>query len=153
MKSVYIGIFLLVGVIFIITIRDKSFFASREITQVESVIGDEEEKYNAQTKQVGSVEVEIKPENLVPGQKILLNITLNTHSVDLGYDYTKIITAKDDKGNEYKALKWTGGESGHHLTGELVMEELSEDAGAIRVNLEGIDNQKEVFEWELGGEK
>lgn len=102
-----------------------------------------------QTKSMGAVEVEITPTKLEVGKNMTFELSLNTHSVELNYDYTKILIAQDNNGNTYKATSWSGGESGHHLSGEVEFEPLFEEAKSIKLNVNGIDNQKEVFEWKI----
>jgi len=107
------------------------------------------ESYESQKKSMGEVDVEVTPIKLESGQPIQFSLSFNTHSVDLSYDYTKIISAQDDKGNKYKATSWSGGNSGHHLEGELKLEELQEGASEVFLFLDGIDNEKGEFLWEL----
>jgi len=104
---------------------------------------------NAKTKSMGAVEVEVTPINVGPGFNMTFNLALNTHSVELGYDYTQIVKAKDDKGNVYNTISWSGGEGGHHLSGDLVFEELSENATQVSLTIDSIDDEVAVFEWNI----
>ena len=105
--------------------------------------------HESHTKTMGAVDVEVTPVKLEPGQNMVFELSFNTHSVDLSYDYTKIITIQDDKGNTYKALNWSGGNSGHHLNGDVELELLLEGVRSIKFNINGVDNQNAVFEWDL----
>lgn len=102
-----------------------------------------------QTKQIGVVEVEITPKELAHGKPAIFTIKLNNHSVDLGYDYIKIATLVDSEGNIYKPVSWNGDMGGHHVSGDLVFGNLSSGAESVGLNINGIDNQKAVFEWKL----
>lgn len=102
-----------------------------------------------QSKSMGAVEVEVTPAAVNPEGKTVFKLTLNTHSVDLDYDYTNIATLSDNVGNTYKALEWTGELGGHHLQGELIFEPLSDNAQSITLEIDGIDNQSASFTWEL----
>jgi len=106
-------------------------------------------EYTAQFKQMGEVEVEVTPIKLGPGQDMVFNLTLNTHSVELSYDYKNIAWVEDNLGNEYKPQEWSGGEGGHHLEGELLFDELTSDSKNAKLIIDGIDGEITEFEWEL----
>lgn len=80
---------------------------------------------------------------------MVFSVYLNTHSVDLSYDFKEIINAEDDQNNVYEAIGWTGRKGGHHLRGQIEFEPISQNAQKILLVIEGIDGQKEVFEWSL----
>ncbi|MBI3984338.1 MAG: hypothetical protein HY344_00135 [Candidatus Levybacteria bacterium] len=105
--------------------------------------------YESKTDEKGSVVVEVKPLSLIPKDNVSFNLTFTTHSGDLSYDIAAIAKLQDDKGNTSKALSWTGGKGGHHLSGILTFPKLSEDAWAVTLTISGIDNQDRIFEWEL----
>lgn len=104
---------------------------------------------SSQTKTMGAVEVEVKPVSVQSGENVVFEVVMNTHSVELGYDYTKIATLTDTDDNSYKPKKWTGGNSGHHLTGELIFEPLLENPRELKLTLVGVDNESETFVWQL----
>lgn len=103
----------------------------------------------SQTKTMGAVEVEVKPVSVTPGKEIVLDVSMNTHSVELNYNYTQISTLTDEQGHVYKPIKWTGGNSGHHLKGELVFSALSQNQRELTLTLKGVDNKSESFSWQL----
>lgn len=103
----------------------------------------------SQIKQVGGVEVEVVPKQLNRGSQMIFTISLNNHSLDLNYDYTKISMVVDSDGNIYKPLNWNGGVGGHHVSGDLIFDKLSDKAVSVGLNIKGIDNQNTVFEWKL----
>lgn len=105
--------------------------------------------YQAQTKSFGAVDVEVIPEPLLVGQEAVFNVSLNTHSVELDYDYIQIANVTDDQGNSYRALAWDGGRSGHHLKGKLSFEALKEGIESIVLTISGIDNQTRSFAWRI----
>ena len=74
-------------------------------------------------------------------------MTAETHSVDLGFDWTKIVTLKDDLGSEYKAMDWTGESGGHHISGELIFEELKAESREVTLTVTGVDGVTESFSW------
>ena len=61
-------------------------------------------------------------------------IVINTHSVDLDFDLTKISTLYDDLENSYKPLRWEGSEpGGHHREGILKFPPVNTDAKSIKL--------------------
>jgi len=103
----------------------------------------------AQTKQVGVVDVEITPKHLARGREMVFTVSLDNHSIDLNYDYTKIVVVVDDTGNIYKPVNWKGESAGHHVSGDLVFNKLSGKASRVGLNIKGIDGKNVVFNWEL----
>ena len=135
--------------IFIFASRNNRLEAIRELTEStvsqDSVTGD----YAPQVKKMGEVDVEVEPINLSSGSDSVFKISLNTHSVDLSYDFTKVAKLTDDKGNSYAIMQWRGGSEGHHLEGELSFAKLKDNVSKVLLTLDGIDNQRAQFTWEL----
>lgn len=104
---------------------------------------------SSQTKTIGAVEVEIKPVSVTSGKETIFDVSMNTHSVELNYDYIQIATLTDEQGNVYKPIKWTGGDSGHHLEGELIFDAFLQNPKELTLTLEGIDNKSETFIWKI----
>jgi len=73
----------------------------------------------ARTSDGGGVVVQVTPEVTV-GDRLVFDVSLNTHSVDLSYDYRALASLRDDQGHTYPAASWDGGSGGHHQTGKLV---------------------------------
>lgn len=105
--------------------------------------------YSAQTMTAGRVEIKAMPKELKPGREMVFAISLNNHQINLSYDFTKIAAIVDNNGNVYRPVKWTGGEGGHHISGDLVFGKLSDKARQVGLNLAGIDGQKVMLDWEL----
>ena len=75
-------------------------------------------------------------------------IAMNTHSVDLYFDLTKISILYDDIGNDYKPLAWEGSEpSGHHREGTLKFPPINNNAKYIKLVI--IDTTTREFEWKM----
>ena len=102
-----------------------------------------------QTKTMGAVEVEVKPVSIEREKDMVFELSMNTHSVELNYDYTQIATLTDDFGNSYKPKRWTGGSSGHHLSGQLIFAPLAENPKKLTLTVDGVDNKVESFSWQL----
>lgn len=81
--------------------------------------------------------------------KNIFTIKFETHSVDLDYDFISIITMKDDSGSTYKAIEWTGGRGGHHLSGNIIFPKLNSGVKNIEIDMKGIGGADRMFSWNL----
>lgn len=106
-------------------------------------------KYKTESNSEGAVTIEVTPLVLSTSQNVKFEVALNTHSVPLTKDLKEISTLVDDKGNEYSAISWSGGEGGHHLSGQLEFPPLLKDAKSIKLTIKGIADIDRVFEWSL----
>ncbi|TAL19272.1 hypothetical protein EPN90_03840 [Patescibacteria group bacterium] len=82
----------------------------------------------------GEVEVAVTPKNFAPDAPVWeFEVSLNTHSVELGEDLTKVSTLLGEQGREYQPLSWSGAPpGGHHREGILSFAPL---AGAKNIKL------------------
>ena len=99
----------------------------------------------------GSVTVAVKPTALAVGEPVAFDIAMNTHSVDLGDDLTKIALLRDDSGKEYKPTAWEGPEGGgHHRSGTLKFPALAGKPKSIELVITGLAQVPERdFKWDL----
>lgn len=98
-------------------------------------------------RQLGAVTIEAKPSQLAVGKEGVINLSLNTHSVELDYDLAVISKIVDDLGTEYPVTKWIGGSGGHHLAGELTFGIISAKASTIMLTISGIEGEEAEFEF------
>lgn len=149
-KILFILVLIIGGTtVFLFAPKSKPVPVSKKATMEQVPETQINQPFVSQTKTMGNVEVTIIPTVPIPREKMVFQISFNTHSVELDYDYTQIVTLSDDQGNTYNLLEWTGGNGGHHIEGELIFEPLTEDVKIITLNIDGIDNQKASFEWNL----
>lgn len=99
----------------------------------------------------GSVDVEVTPTVFNIGEPIAFDIAMNTHSVDLSDDLTKIAILRDDAGKEYKPTAWEGGKpGGHHRDGILKFAALTSKPKYVELVITGLAKVPErVFRWDL----
>jgi hypothetical protein len=109
--------------------------------------------FDAQTSDKNSVRVDVKPIQLAAGQKVVFQVSLNTHSVDLSYDLEKASILQDNEGKAYKVSKWQGSSpGGHHRRGTLEFPPLEGNPRSIKLIMKGIaDVPERSFEWNIGG--
>ena len=148
-SKIFFIILLILGgfIVFGLTIKPKQEFS--EIIPQNTEKNVEAIGLPSQTKTMGDVEVEIIPISIDPAKEVVFALSLNTHSVELNYDYTQIATLTDDRGNSYQPTEWTGGSSGHHLEGKLLFPSFPENPKQLTLTFDGIDNKSEAFTWQL----
>lgn len=108
-------------------------------------------KLETKSNEGGSVTVDVTPTALEVGKPLAFDIAMNTHSVDLGDDLTKIATLRDDAGKEYKPTAWDGPDGGgHHRSGTLQFAALSTKPKYVELVIKGLAQVPErVFRWDL----
>lgn len=141
-------ILLVLGTVIIIRTRNKTqepilpvLPASEPTSQPIS-----ETKSNSQ----GNVVVEVTPEKLGLNEpQNIFEVKLNTHSVDLDFDFEKIMVLMDDLGNQYQAIRWEGEKGGHHLEGKIVFPQLKAGGQKVTLKMAQIGGVERNFSWDL----
>jgi hypothetical protein len=106
----------------------------------------------------GSVTVAVKPLNLdKPGDTLDFDVSMNTHSVDLGMDLAQLTTLATDTGESIKAVQWDALKGGHHVEGKLSFpttldgKNVLDGAKSITITIENLDAPVRIFTWQLNG--
>ncbi len=106
-----------------------------------------------QTNNEAMVTVAVTPLDLDDKSAATLDfkVALNTHSVDLSYDYQAIATLSNDAGEKIQATKWNGPTSGgHHVSGTLSFPQLKNRGQTLTLTLRGIAAVPErTFSWKV----
>lgn len=104
----------------------------------------------------GAVTVEVTPLNLdQPGDILLFDVSMNTHSVDLSMDLAQLATLTTDTGETIQATLWEAPKGGHHLEGKLSFpttldgKNLLDGATSITLTINNVDAQSRIFIWQL----
>jgi hypothetical protein len=103
------------------------------------------------TDSQGQVTVTVIPINLVNlGDTLTFDVSMNTHSVDLSMDLSKLAKITTDNGKSAQAIKWDGPRGGHHVQGKLTFS-AGEFSGAKKLTLtiNNVDVPSRVFTWML----
>lgn len=108
-------------------------------------------KFDTLSNSDGNVTVEAQLLDFQPGQPLVFEIALNTHSVDLSDDMVKISLLRDDRGKEYAPLAWEGtAPGGHHRQGKLKFAALTTAPKYIELVIKNLAKVSErVFRWDL----
>lgn len=102
-------------------------------------------KTNLETLTSNENDVEFQVTPLAPNE---FQIAINTHSVDLDFDLTKIATLHDNFGKDYYPLEWEGSEpGGHHRNGILRFPAINAKAKSIKLIIK--DSTRREFNWDL----
>jgi hypothetical protein len=105
-----------------------------------------------QKSQAGGVGISVKPTDVSAAATTwLFQVTLTTHSGDLGDDLTQTATLVDATGKQHPAAGWDGDPAGgHHRKGVLRFKALSPrpDALEMRILRQG-ETAARTFRWKL----
>lgn len=93
------------------------------------------------------VRVEVVPGSVADGEPVVFQVYLNTHSVDLGFDFQEIAQLEVEGGKTYRPLGWEGSPpGGHHRSGRLTFWPLR-GTGYLKLTLKEVGGVDRVFEW------
>ena len=110
------------------------------------------QQWETKTEEEASVTVVVTPLDLSPqSAEWKFDIGLNTHSVELDQDMTKIAVLTDNQGKEYKPVAWDGAApGGHHREGVLVFKAVSPMPRSVELTIKDIGGIPErSFKWDL----
>jgi hypothetical protein len=104
----------------------------------------------------GAVGFVVTPLNLAaPGATLDFDVSMNTHSIDLGWDLAARSRLVTDTGLEVSGQSWPVG-SGHHYEGTLSFpattaegQSLLDGAARLTLSISGTDVAERLFTWEL----
>ena len=151
-------IFVLGGVGLMILIVSVGLITNSNNSEVkgESEITDSDQrlesdfKNNTLSDDRGAVTVEATPIKIGNTEKeTIFEVSLNTHSVDLTYDYVEIISLYDNFGNKYEASFWDGNNGGHHVGGQVIFPNIAEDTTSLTLKIKNVDGIDREFSWNI----
>lgn len=119
-------------------IADSS--SKQPITESSSAVN----SFSPKSGEMGAVRVEVAPLTASTYE-----ITLNTHSVDLDFDFKEIVTLVDNNGIKYQPVSWSGDRGGHHLNGKLQFSTIDPRAKSITLTIRDIEDEVLSLEWML----
>lgn len=106
--------------------------------------------WETKTEEQESVTVVVTPLDLSSNSKEWkFDVGMNTHSVELDQDMTKIAVLVDDKGKEYKPLSWDGPVGGHHREGVLIFNQITPNPKSVELKISDIGDVVRSFTWQL----
>jgi hypothetical protein len=106
----------------------------------------------------GAVAMEITPTNLEnPGDAVIFDVLMDTHSVDLSMDLAQLATFSTDTGKTVQATLWDAPRGGHHVKGKLSFpstkdgSNLLDGAKSLTITITNVDVPTRTFTWSLSG--
>ncbi len=108
--------------------------------------------FSTQFHEGGRVSVAVTPLDLSgTAETFSFQISMDTHSVDLGYDLSQLATLRTDQGAAVQAIRWDGPVGGHHVNGTLYFPAVNlEEAQWVQVVIRQVAGVPErVFHWNL----
>ena len=120
------------------------------VSQTDQQVTTTEQSWETKTKEQESVTVAVTPIDLsLNSKEWKFDIVMDTHSVELDQDMIKIATLLDDKGKEYKPLKWDGPAGGHHREGVLIFNQITSNPKSVELKISNIGDVVRSFTWQL----
>ena len=120
-------------------------------TQNNSDVSSTSQKWESKIDEQGSVTVTVTPTLLSEESKEWkFDVVMDTHSVELDQDMTKVSVIVDDQGKEYKPLSWEGAEAGgHHREGVLIFNQITPKPKSFELKISDIGGVVRSFTWQL----
>ncbi len=108
------------------------------------------QKWESKVDDQASVTVTVTPTLLSAElEEWKFNIVMDTHSVELDQDMTKVAILIDKQGKEYKALNWEGPTGGHHREGILTFGRITPTPNSVELKITGIADTVRTFNWSI----
>jgi hypothetical protein len=104
----------------------------------------------------GAVEFDVTPLNLDnPGDTLIFDVSMNTHSVDLSMELSQLAVLSTDDGKTLQAIQWDAPKGGHHVEGKLSFpttldgKNILTGANEITLTITNVDAPSRIFTWQL----
>lgn len=108
------------------------------------------------TDSQGAVTFEVKPINLEnPGDTLIFDVLMDTHSVDLSMDLATLADLSTDNGLTIQSAQWDAPKGGHHVEGKLIFsinsdgKSLLKGAKELTLTIKNVDAPIRKFNWQL----
>lgn len=119
-------------------------------TQNNSDISNTSQKWESKVDDQASVTVTVTPTLLSEeSEEWKFDVVMDTHSVELDQDMTKIAILVDEQGKEYKALSWEGPTGGHHREGIITFNKITPAPKSVELKISDIGGVVRIFNWQL----
>lgn len=119
-------------------------------TQNNSDVSDTSQKWESKIDDQANVTVTVTPTLLSEeSEEWKFDVVMDTHSVELDQDMTKVAILIDEQGKEYKVVNWEGPTGGHHREGTLVFNPITPYPQNLKLKIEDIGGVQRLFLWTL----
>lgn len=116
-----------------------------------SSVSETQQKWESKIDDQASVTVTVTP-TLLSGEsrEWKFDIVMDTHSVELDQDMTKVAILTDDSGKEYSLARWEGAPAGgHHREGVLVFSPITSTPKSVELKITGVADTVRTFNWQF----
>lgn len=118
--------------------------------QENSSVSETQQKWESKIDEQASVTVTVTPILLLDkSEEWKFDVVMDTHSVELDQDMTKIAMLIDEQGKEYRALSWEGPTGGHHREGILTFSKITPAPKSVELKITDIGGVVRTFNWQL----
>ena len=119
-------------------------------TQNNSDIFGTVQKWESKIDDQASVTVTVTPTLLGEKSEVWkFDVVMDTHSVELDQDMTKVAILIDEQGKEYKAQSWDGSIGDHHREGVLTFGKITPTPKFVELKISDIGGVIRTFSWQL----
>ena len=106
--------------------------------------------WETKTEEQADVTVVVTPIDLsLNSKEWIFDVGMNTHSVELDQDMTKIAILVEDQGKEYKPISWEGPVGGHHREGMLIFNQITPNPKSVELKISNIGDVVRSFVWQF----
>ena len=108
------------------------------------------QKWESKIDEQASVTVTVTPTLLSEeSEEWKFDVVMDTHSVELDQDMTKIAILIDEQGKEYKAINWEGPTGGHHREGIITFNKITPAPKSVELKISDVGGVVRTFSWQL----
>ena len=120
-------------------------------SQENSSVTETQQKWESKTDDQASVTVTVTPTLLsAESREWKFDVIMDTHSVELDQDMTKVAILTDDSGKEYGPVRWEGAPAGgHHREGVLIFSPITLTPKSVELKITGVADTLRTFNWQL----
>lgn len=120
-------------------------------TQNNSNVSDTSQKWESKVDDQASVTVTVTPTLLsAESGEWKFDVIMDTHSVELDQDMTKVAMLIDDSGKEYSPVRWEGAPAGgHHREGVLTFNKITLSPKSVELRISDIGGVVRTFNWQF----
>lgn len=118
--------------------------------QENSPVSGTQQKWESKIDDQASVTVTVTPTLLsAESAEWKFDVVMDTHSVELDQDMTRVAILIDEEGKEYKAINWEGPVGGHHREGILTFTKITPSPKFVELKISDIGGVIRNFNWQL----
>jgi len=108
------------------------------------------QKWESKVNDQASVTITVTPTLLsAESGEWKFDVVMDTHSVELDQDMTKVAVLIDEQRKEYRALNWEGPTGGHHREGILTFTKITPSPKSVELKISDIGGVVRIFNWQL----